>query len=52
MKVVHLKAAKAAREHKRYSNAVLEAYDRIERNVKRVKAEEASEVRRKARKSF
>lgn len=49
MKVVQLKAAKAAIERRRYGAKVLDAFDKIEHADKRGKVEKRAEVERKAR---
>jgi hypothetical protein len=52
MKVVQLKAAKAAIERKRYGSMVLAEFDRQERNAKRPLIEKRAEIERKAKKAM
>lgn len=52
MKVVQLKAAKAAIERKRYGALVLTEFDRQEREAKRPVVLRRAEVERKARKAL
>lgn len=52
MKVVQLKAAKAAIERKRYGATVLAEFGRQERVAQRPIVEQRAEVERKARKSL
>jgi hypothetical protein len=48
-KVTDMQAARKAAEHQKYRDSVLEAYDRIDRSIKRDQREQAAEVRRNAR---
>lgn len=52
MKVIDLKAAKAASERKRYTDAVLKEFDRQEHSAKRELLDKRSEIQRKARKEL
>lgn len=49
MKVINLKAAKAARDRRRYADLVLKTYDSQEHEVKRQQQDKRSETQRKAR---
>ena len=52
MKVVQLKAAKAAIERKRYGALVLAEFDKQERQAKRPLIEKRAEIERKAREAL
>jgi len=52
MKVVQLKAAKAAIERKRYGASVLAEFDRQEREAKKPLIDKRAEIERKARKAL
>lgn len=52
MKLIDLKAAKAARERKRYAALVLDCFDKQTYAAKRQQAEQRAEVQRKARAQF
>jgi hypothetical protein len=52
MKVVQLKAAKAAIERKRYGALVLAEFDRQKQQAERPNIEKRAEVERKARKAL
>lgn len=49
MKVVNIKAAKAAIERKRYADLVLRCFDEQEHATKRGQKEKRAEIERKAR---
>lgn len=52
VKVINLKAAAAALQRKRYAALVLDCFDKQEHTAKREKAEQRSEVQRKARNTY
>lgn len=48
-KIFDMQAARKAAEQRKYRDGVLDAYDRIDRALKRNQCEQAAEVRRNAR---